>query len=757
MLSSSTRYDSILSEINRPFSSSFSLPSRNNEASREFGVSPTTPLRSDSHSSQIGRSPPSQDSASKANRLRLPTFDELIASRSKAAPLESTRFDNILDSQSDTSVDEAREAIPATSEDEDDLALERELLTPARLANREQWEQKRKLEADELREFQELEKRYLYSFEEDHEHESFVDAEENLDVVFSHPHEVDESPLRSGAKPRTVLKTILDDSLLISDESITSSLHDEPSPLRSSKRNLSILFLEREEQGRDLEKPSSVTINASRPEAEPTRTSPPRAVTTHAAEFSNHLLHEDRAFDNQAFETTGATDRTFNESQVQVPLGVVQSADTPQDMEADSYEELRNKLAALEEEVARYRQSDSLTRRLKDENERAMQKLLADKIAFENYKNAEMKKVQDFREEETRNLKREKQNWEKQRKAAEILPTKRERQEMDLLRKEMADLQETFRQKEMRMTLAQDRLKRRVDELTKRNAELQGEVKFLEQERAAFVERNEHASTLPRQGSNPMVVNHAKVVEERHAKGANATVEAMTQRSPPVAVVKPVATISRESVPQYGKVELDAVQAQLGMEEQFEETVTEGKRERHFESGLRLVWYANGTIKEAHVDGNSMIYFTNGDYKKVTPDGRTIYWYAEPKTMHTTFKDGLQLYEFDNGQVEKHYPDGTNEITFSDGTVKYSFPNGEEESIFPDGRIQRRDEQGVRTLEHPDGSREVVFANGVKQKSYSDGTVRTQFEDGRLETRYKDGRCRVKDAQGNLILDTRSA
>ena len=146
-----------------------------------------------------------------------------------------------------------------------------------------------------------------------------------------------------------------------------------------------------------------------------------------------------------------------------------------------------------------------------------------------------------------------------------------------------------------------------------------------------------------------------------------------------------------------------------------------------------------------------------------------MYWYAEPKTMHTTFKDGLQLYEFENGQVEKHYPDGTNEITFSDGTVKYSFPNGEvripvifdvassrstistfsfqEESIFPDGRIQRRDEQGVRTLEHPDGSREVVFANGVKQKSYSNGTVRTQFEDGRMETRYKDGRCRVKDAE----------
>ena len=39
------------------------------------------------------------------------------------------------------------------------------------------------MEADELREFEELEKRYLH-FSED-EHESFVDAEENLDDVFA--------------------------------------------------------------------------------------------------------------------------------------------------------------------------------------------------------------------------------------------------------------------------------------------------------------------------------------------------------------------------------------------------------------------------------------------------------------------------------------------------------------------------------------------------------------------------------------------
>ncbi|KAJ3034917.1 hypothetical protein HDV00_004527 [Rhizophlyctis rosea] len=438
-----------------------------------------------------------------------------------------------------------------------------------------------------------------------------------------------------------------------------------------------------------------------------------------------------------------------------VPRSVMQSVQEVVH-EQDPYEKLLSKLTALEEEVARYKHSDSLTLRMKEENERSMQKLMADKTAFEEYRKQELKSLQDYREEELRNLRREKQSWEKQRKAAEILPTKRDRQEMELLRKEMAEMQETFRQKEMRMTLAHDRLKRRVDELTKRNSELREEVKVLEKERAAYVERNEHRQTLPRQDSEQLAVNHTRVAEDRQMPTVQGNSDiTKSQNFPPSAPMLPVATI-KGPIPLPGEIELDTMQDQLGLATAFEEKVTDGKRERQFPNGLRLVWYVNGTIKEAHGDGNSTIYFTNGDYKKVTPDGRTIYWYAEPKTMHTTFKDGLQLYEFDNGQVEKHYPDGTNEITFGDGTVKYSFPNGEEESIFPDGRIQRRNEHGLRTLEYPDGSKEIVFQDGTKQKTYADRTMKTQHIDGRVETQYPDGRCRIKDGQGNLILETRS-
>lgn len=54
-----------------------------------------------------------------------------------------------------------------------------------------------------------------------------------------------------------------------------------------------------------------------------------------------------------------------------------------------------------------------------------------------------------------------------------------------------------------------------------------------------------------------------------------------------------------------------------------------------------------------------------------------VYWYWAPKIIHTTFADGLEVYEFGNGQVEKHFVDGSREILFPDKTVKHILTNGE--------------------------------------------------------------------------------
>ena len=77
-------------------------------------------------------------------------------------------------------------------------------------------------------------------------------------------------------------------------------------------------------------------------------------------------------------------------------------------------------------------------------------------------------------------------------------------------------------------------------------------------------------------------------------------------------------------------------------------------------------------------DGRVNVRFANGDVKRTTPAGVagaeeavTVYLYAEARTAHSTYHESrVEVFEFPNGQVERHYPDGRKDIRFPDGTRK---------------------------------------------------------------------------------------
>jgi hypothetical protein len=52
------------------------------------------------------------------------------------------------------------------------------------------------------------------------------------------------------------------------------------------------------------------------------------------------------------------------------------------------------------------------------------------------------------------------------------------------------------------------------------------------------------------------------------------------------------------------------------------------------------------------LDGSSRVLFLNGDVKTTSANGETVvYFYAQAETTHTTYKSGLEVYEFPSGQV----------------------------------------------------------------------------------------------------------
>ncbi|XP_008590049.1 PREDICTED: centromere protein J-like isoform X2 [Galeopterus variegatus] len=179
-----------------------------------------------------------------------------------------------------------------------------------------------------------------------------------------------------------------------------------------------------------------------------------------------------------------------------------------------------------------------------------------------------------------------------------------------------------------------------------------------------------------------------------------------------------------------------------------------GQVEKVCNNGCRFILFPNGTRKEVGADGKTVtLTFINGDVKQVMPDERVIYYYAAAGTTHTTYPQGLEVLHFSSGQIEKHFPDGRKEITFPDQTIKNLFADGQEESIFPDGTIVRVQRDGNKIIEFNNGQRELHTAQ-FKRREYPDGTVKTVYTNGHQETKYTSGRIRVKDKDGNVLMDT---
>ncbi|XP_075452922.1 uncharacterized protein LOC142493194 isoform X2 [Ascaphus truei] len=209
----------------------------------------------------------------------------------------------------------------------------------------------------------------------------------------------------------------------------------------------------------------------------------------------------------------------------------------------------------------------------------------------------------------------------------------------------------------------------------------------------------------------------------------------------------PMSVLSRRSLlhTDIKSIEEDSIQ---------EETqYPDGKIEQLLSDGRTIITFQNGTKKEISGDGKSLIVsFFNGDVKKMMPDQSVIYYYADAQTTHTTYPNGLEVLEFPNKQIEKHHPEGTKEIVFPDRTVKHLYRDGREETTFPDGTIVTVEKNGNKTVAFINGQKEIHTAQ-FKRREYRDGTIKTVYSNGRQETKYSSGRVRIKDQEGNIILD----
>nr|CAD7598701.1 unnamed protein product [Timema genevievae] len=319
-------------------------------------------------------------------------------------------------------------------------------------------------------------------------------------------------------------------------------------------------------------------------------------------------------------------------------------------------ETLRARLQELENEIEIFKKENHTLTKLRKEHEENIQTFLKEKKKYENQMKENEEKLRGTIDEEKRKLAKERMVFEKYCKNTKNQPTKKEREEIQALRQQVAELQEELNKKNSRWSANQVRTTERLKQMGAENSRLKQELETLRKEK----EKN---NKLTKQ-SKP------KQVQKNSSEGS------------------------------------------------FMETI-----------------------------------FDNGDIEQKFEDKNLVkYYYASTSTWQTTEADGTEVFEFPNGQIERHYKDNSKEVTFPDGSVKLVHSRGQEEWKLPDRTLLTIGTLGEKVLVLPNGQKEIHTAK-FQRREYPDGTVKIVFLDGRQETRYPNGRLRIKDAKGNLILD----
>ncbi|XP_078003211.1 centrosomal P4.1-associated protein isoform X2 [Phascolarctos cinereus] len=384
---------------------------------------------------------------------------------------------------------------------------------------------------------------------------------------------------------------------------------------------------------------------------------------------------------------------------------------------------LRDKVVELETEIERFKAENASLAKLRNERESALENLRKEIADFEQQKAKELARIEEFKKEEMRKLQKERRVFEKYTTTVRAIPDRKEREEIQALKQQVADLQEELKRKETKWSNTHGRLKSQIETLAKENTDLREEIKIMERFRLEAWKKAE-AIENNLKNERPLI----SVKKEESTLIPNEIFEPL---------ICPVSDSEVE----------EEIHGEIGH--------PDGKVEKVLKSGCHVILFPNGTRKEVSSDGKTItITFFNGDVKKVMPDERVIYYYAATQTTHTTYPEGLEVLHFSSGQIEKHFPDGRKEITFPDQSIKNLFEDGREESIFPDGTIVRVQQDGSKIIEFNNGQRELHTPQ-FKRREYPDGTIKTVYSNGHQETKYISGRVRIKDKDGNVLMDTK--
>ncbi|XP_008279826.1 centromere protein J [Stegastes partitus] len=385
--------------------------------------------------------------------------------------------------------------------------------------------------------------------------------------------------------------------------------------------------------------------------------------------------------------------------------------------------QLRERLVELEIEIERFKKENAALTKLRQENEKNQENLRKERLAFEQTKAEELAKFEEYKKDENKKLQKERKLFEKHALAARAVPDKKEREEIQVLKQQLSSLQEELRRRESRWTSTHSRLRQQVDSLSQENASLRDEIRMLEKLRLSTLKKNPVAAPKETETKEGLKISENNVSSVSKGVTFASPLDSRGSSSSSSPPQSSAAAATRRNTIE-GSQSVAAMKSSLRRPSGQSSSSSSSLPVRRTEE-------RSAAASKSQEKSPNQEHFDNGSPKRDSPQ-------KQPECNEANEPESAQ-------EVITH-PDGKIEKVLVSGDRLIVFPNGTRKEVSADGL------DGTKEIHFNTGQKEIHTAD-YKRREYPDGTVKTVYSDGRQETRYPTGRLRIKDKDGNVILD----
>lgn len=403
----------------------------------------------------------------------------------------------------------------------------------------------------------------------------------------------------------------------------------------------------------------------------------------------------------------------------------------------DSYDA---KLKEVEKEIQLLKAENESVAKLKREYQKLYSELNEEIDVFYSKKESEIKEFERWKEEETKKLQREKKNSEKSGKLNQnIIPSKKDKEEIECLKNIIAKMQEEFKIKDSNNKLTIDKLKRRLDEsndqvlgLSKMIEEINHKNTLIRSNSTNLIKVNNHNLA----SSSNVITSGKRIINYNEANSINNVNNHSTNVSP-----------STQGITSKNSEEINSNKSNKSMNLNLNNNVLKNNNSR----GNNLNKILNNNInninskqkynsqkisEDSHninsnnlLLGKKLIKKDSKDFKEITIGNNK---YNSEISSQNANNKSLELTKKLSSDTDKNKQNTTNNYISEINNTESNCDDGVYDLVFLE-KYHPRNDLNVDVIKHekfPDGKivkfyendkREVMFPSGVRKEIFSDG------------------------------------